>query len=161
MCDYIIPSPSGEGEEKKKVWIIWTRSWGQKPGEEGVLQVLRIGGTEEEHPSDVANTFGTTNGDSNYGKADDKNIKALVAILQAAQLEAHASGLDRVEIWNPGKSIIQAAKLALELEPGEEVLVEEREKRSLPCLMWYGDGAEDREGWKTVRWIANEKFAWC
>ena len=53
-------------------------------------------------------------------------------------------------MWNPNAELLGACR-----ESGHEFEVFERDKSSIPSLRWYGEDSED------VRWVLNEKYAWC
>ncbi|MCJ1394426.1 hypothetical protein MMC18_007304 [Xylographa bjoerkii] len=113
---------AGEG----RVWAVWTRTFGA--GEEGsVLHVLRM----------VVE-----------GEEDGERVEAAAKVLRAAQREAGRWGMKTVEVWNPERVVVEAARTIL-----GEVEVVERDEESITSLMWYGEGK--------VEWVGNEKYGWC
>jgi GNAT superfamily N-acetyltransferase len=126
---------AGEG---KRVWAIWTRTFGAST-EGNVLHILRLVVEGEEE------------GDQGW------NVKAVAAVLRAAQREAGKWERKSVEIWNPSALIVKAARV---IEP-DAVLVE-RESESITSLMWYEENdSGETPATNEIDWVGNEKYAWC
>ncbi|KAH7105985.1 hypothetical protein BKA62DRAFT_651637 [Auriculariales sp. MPI-PUGE-AT-0066] len=68
-----------------------------------------------------------------------------IRILAAALKVAREYGLSRVEAWNCPEYLLEAT--------GAWPSKTEDRSDHLPAVAWYGDGR--------VRWLNNEKFAWC
>lgn len=133
-----------EGGPGNLVWAIWTRTFGAKESE-NVLHILRL--VVQSHAESGANnhTNGTdVNGDTRHEVA----VRAVEAVLRAAQREAGRWGMRTVEVWNPSPIVIKAAQRVL-----HETTVVERDEESIASLMWYGPGE--------VEWVENEKYGWC
>ncbi|MCJ1397718.1 hypothetical protein MMC11_000914 [Xylographa trunciseda] len=114
-----------EGREGR-VWAVWTRTFGA--GEEGnVLHVLRM----------VVE-----------GEEGEECVEGAAEVLRAAQREAGRWAMKTVEVWNPERVVIDAARRIV-----GEVEVVERDEESITSLMWYGKGE--------VEWVGNEKYGWC
>ncbi|RDW74627.1 uncharacterized protein DSM5745_07289 [Aspergillus mulundensis] len=120
------------GPAGNRVWVIWTHRFYRHPDSDelsaNTLYILRLV-TESSSP-------------------EPKDVKA---VLHAAQSEAFQWGLGKVKLWSPTRGLeemIQAVGVKFEKR--------EREKDSIPCLNWFGEGATDE-----VDWVLNEKYAWC
>ncbi|MCJ1384556.1 hypothetical protein MMC17_007673 [Xylographa soralifera] len=119
-----------EGVEGR-VWAVWTRTFGA--GEEGnVLHVLRM-------------VVGGEGGEEGEGAW---SVEAAAEVLRAAQREAGRWAMKTVEVWNPERVVVVAARRIV-----GEVEVVERDEESITSLMWYGEGE--------VEWVGNEKYGWC
>lgn len=136
-----------EGPEGERAWCIWTRTFGSTP-ESTKLHVLRLVIEAEQDigrqmPSDA--TISATDAKST------KAVRAVAAVLVAAQREAGVWDMDHVELWNPSPVTVLAAR---EVLPGAEIV--DRDEESIACLRWSGEGnGED------VDWVGNEKYGWC
>ena len=135
------------GEAGSRVWCYWTRTWkGANEGEPDSLYILRLAG-EDDSFSDIAPA-------SAAGVEAAKSsavVKAVAALLAAAQSEAAKWNMGEVNAWNPSSTVLAAAQM---LDPAAKV--EDRESASISSLLYYGEG-----NWENVDWIANEKFMWC
>ena len=80
-----------------------------------------------------------------------QTVKAIAAVLAAAQAEGSQWQMKEVQVWNPNSTTLAAAQL---LDP--KASVTHRETSSIAALRWYGEGS-----WEDVDWICNEKYAWC
>jgi len=146
------PSVKGAvfGEKGNRMWAVWTRGYygGLQKMEGNKMFILRFVIEDER----LAEGRDLTREDEGY------LAEGLRAIVQMAQAEAAEWRSQEVEMWNPTPVVKR-----LLLERG--VVVEEcecefveREKDSIPSLMWYGEGGC---GTGDVEWVANEKYAWC
>ncbi|KAI9670420.1 MAG: hypothetical protein M1829_004743 [Trizodia sp. TS-e1964] len=124
----------------KRAWCVWSHSW-RSSKEDGILYILRLV-LEEEATWDLA-------GASEDEKAE--KISLMAKLLQSAQEEAGLWGMRAVQLWNPTPT--QEALISL---ARPDAITFEREKDSIPCLMWYGEASQNN-----IEWIGNEKFAWC
>ena len=130
-----------------KAWCYWARVW-TNPQEESpnTLHILRLA-IEDEAYSDFSPAS-----DSGAGQLADSDVaKAIAALLAEAQVQAHASGMHEIQIWNPTSATLAAARLI-----DADAAVVQRETESIASLQWYGEGS-----WKDVEWICNEKYGWC
>ncbi|KAI7555009.1 hypothetical protein KC331_g142 [Hortaea werneckii] len=130
-----------------RAWCVWTRVW-TNPQENApnTLHILRLA-VEDESYSD----FSPASEDGAQRFAGSDVARAIAALLSEAQIQAKASGMHEVQIWNPTSATLAAARL---IDSG--AAVEEREKESITSLQWYGQGS-----WKDVDWVCNEKYGWC
>lgn len=128
----------------KKVWAIWTRTFGAK--ESGnTLHILRLVVEGEDEFGVEEHVNGTEiNGDAPL----TDEVRGATAILKAAQREAGRWGMRSVQVWNPSQLIVKAAQSIL-----HETKIVERDAESITSLMWYGSGE--------VEWVGNEKYGWC
>jgi GNAT superfamily N-acetyltransferase len=77
--------------------------------------------------------------------------RSIAALLLRAQLEAKAWDMQAgVEVWNPEKVTLRAAKM---LANEEDVEVITRKNEHICSLRWEGEGQ--------VEWLSIEKYAWC
>ena len=128
----------------RRIWAVWTRAYygGLEKTEGNTLWFLRVvvePGLEaeaEEHQ---------------IGK--EELVEGFKSILRIAQAEAAEWRLQEVQIWNPTGGLKRAIERS-----GVTCEFVEREKESIPSLMWYGDGEGGREG---LEWVCNEKYGWC
>ncbi|EMC91586.1 hypothetical protein BAUCODRAFT_116392 [Baudoinia panamericana UAMH 10762] len=132
-----------------RVWCYWTRVW-TNPQEEApnTLHILRLVVEDEQYSS-----FEPAS-EQKAVELEDRDLMikhALARLLCMAQLQAHASGMKEVQIWNPTLLTLAAARL---VKP--KAAVENREKESIASLQWYGGGS-----WKDIDWVCNEKYGWC
>ncbi|KAL8659172.1 MAG: hypothetical protein Q9226_000579 [Calogaya cf. arnoldii] len=133
----------------RRVWCIWTRTFGASQ-EQNVLNILRLSIEGESNFSQPALSGAT---DNFHRHSQQSQVKALAAVLQAAQVEAFDWSMSSVQSWNPSPLALLAAR---HLEPSAEIV--ERCDESLPSLRWHGKPVPDNA---KVDWISNEKFAWC
>jgi GNAT superfamily N-acetyltransferase len=155
MCQHVLgrkPTVRGAiiGEPGHRVWANWSRTfYGPLEGPSGnTLHILRLV-IEDEVPSGFLNETTGPNIDS---ESLERLAKALRAVLEAAQAEAAKSRLLRVELWNPSP-LVQVLVKKTGLVHG----MVEREKDSISCLMWYGEGSGNID---EIEWIGNEKYGW-
>lgn len=122
------------GEEGKRVWAIWTRNYrgNGEAAEKNTMYILRLV-VEDESAS------------------QDDLAASLAGVLHKAQSEAKQWRLGRIELWNPDPVVDALIK-----KSGLDHDIIERQKDSIPSLMWYG-----KEDISKVDWVANEKFCWC
>ncbi|KAL8854405.1 MAG: hypothetical protein Q9221_000892 [Calogaya cf. arnoldii] len=132
-----------------RVWCIWTRTFGASQ-EQHVLNILRLSIEGESNFSQPALSGAT---DNFHHHLQQSQVKALAAILQAAQVEAFDWSMSSVQSWTPSPLAVLAAR---HLEPYAEII--ERRDESLPSLRWHGKPVPDNA---KVDWISNEKFGWC
>lgn len=131
------------------MWAIWTRAWynadvSQRKG--NVLYILRlVVETEGRHAAE--------DGDESEEAGTEEEVEAVAAVLGAAQGEAERWGMERVEVWSPGRRCRRAVGLLTGVRG--ELGVVEREAESIASLKWFGDEGEE------VRWLECEKFGWC
>jgi hypothetical protein len=80
-------------------------------------------------------------------------LNFIQAIIRLAQGEAIEWKLKHVELWNPTEVVQEIID-----KTGLVHSQVEREKDSIPSLMWYGKGSGKMD---EIDWIGNEKFVWC
>lgn len=135
------------GEEGKRVWAVWTRSYCGGVGDEkagNTLHVLRLVVEEE-----LLCAGGEAEGDVDV----EGLARKLRAVVGVAQREAGAWKCERVEVWNPSALVREVVE-----RMGVAYRGVERERDSIASVMWYGK--EGREG-EDVEWVGNEKYGWC
>ena len=148
-----VPSVRGaivETTEGKRVWCIWTRTFGNTPAE-NILYILRlvIEGEIELSSRNAAPNAKLADLD-NSGK---EQVLAAASVLYMAQCEAAKWTMQSVQLWNPTPFSVLAAQ---QIEPSVQVI--DREEESIASLRWQGP--EPKVG-VDVEWVANEKFCWC
>jgi hypothetical protein len=129
------------GEPGHRIWAIFTRSFygPLEPASGNTLHILRLV---------------IEDGDSDDEEAlINSHAKHLKEILQIARAEAAEWGLKHVELWNPSP-LVQGLIEKTGLKHG----MVERQKDSIPSLMWYGKGSGKVD---EIEWVGNEKFVWC
>lgn len=137
-----------DAEPGKRVWAIWTRTFGDTPGN-NVLHILRL---VVENENDFETHAGTnTSGPSKA--VDTQQVLAVAAVLQRARKEAADWEMTGVEVWNPSVLVEAAAQKVM---PGVDLM--HREEGSVSSLMWYDENVDAA---KDVVWVGNEKYAWC
>ena len=149
---------AGEGEGGR-VWCIWTRTYGSEL-EGNTLNVLRLVIEGEEHPTRQAadgSQLERSSSDDDAGETLDpltlQKIHATSLVLLAAQHEAAKWGMRDVQLWNPTRLCVLAAR---RIKPGIKVV--HRDEESIASLRWHGDELGDGA---EVEWVGNEKFGWC
>lgn len=138
-----------EAPDGERVWCIWTRTFGASQ-DQSVLHILRLSVEGESNLGQSASSKPT---DTPHDHAQKAQVKAIAAVLQAAQVEAFDWGMSSVQFWNPSPLSILAAR---HLEPSAEIV--ERHDESLASLRWHGKPMPDDA---KIDWISNEKFGWC
>lgn len=136
-----------EGPKGERAWCIWTHTFGSKP-ESTTLHILRLVIEAEQDIGRQVSKSASTNG------ADAKStgaVRAVAAVLLAAQREAEVWGMHHVELWNPSPVTVVAAR---EVLPGAEIV--DRDEESIASLRWSGEGSGEE-----VDWVGNEKYGWC
>jgi GNAT superfamily N-acetyltransferase len=129
------PEVKGTIDRKTGCALIWSRVFQESPEQSGLAMLKTI--IPAHYDTATENT------------ADLE--KSIAALLLRAQLEATASNMRAgVEVWNPEKVILRAAKV---LANEEDVEVVTRKDEHICSLRWEGEGH--------VEWLANEKYAWC
>jgi hypothetical protein len=121
------------GAEGSRIWAVWMRNYagGATEIKKNTLYILRLVVEDDTAPhKDLTASF--------------------VAILRKAQAEAVQWKLGKIELWNPTPVI----KSLVETSEVEHKWVD-REKDSIPSLMWYGESDASQ-----IDWVANEKFCW-
>ena len=132
------------------IWCYWVHDYS-----DDVLTLLRI-----VSPSMYNELHANTHSSNKAPRAvtPEEEIKAVASLLHAAQVEAAAWGLHKVELWDPNSAVLAACNLLL----GTKAVVNIRMEKSIPCLRWKstpdGGGNEVERG---VQWIALEKYGWC
>ncbi|KAH6659389.1 hypothetical protein BKA67DRAFT_12557 [Truncatella angustata] len=122
------------GAHGKRVWAIWTRNY-RGDGEDAAkntMYILRLV-VEDESAS------------------QEELVSSFGAVMHKAQSEARQWRLGKIELWNPSPVVDVLIK-----KSGLDHDIIERQKDSIPSLMWYGE-----EDTQQVDWVANEKFCWC
>ena len=136
------------GPEGERAWCIWTHTFGSTP-QSTKLHVLRlVVEAERDIGRQMPHSGAATNGTDVEGTGA---VKAVAAVLLAAQREAGVWGMDHVELWNPSPVTVVAAR---EVLPGADIV--ERDEESIACLRWSGEGKGEE-----VDWVGNEKYGWC
>ncbi|XDG07242.1 hypothetical protein ABKA04_006857 [Annulohypoxylon sp. FPYF3050] len=133
------------GSQGRRVWAIWSRNYyggSSKPTdnvEKNTLYILRL--VIESHIVDQDN-------------AEEDVLEAFTAVMKTALREAAAWSLGKIHLWNPTELVME-----LLIQAELEYTLVDREKESIPSLMWY-DKLEDGKV-KYIEWVANEKYCWC
>lgn len=134
----------------KRVWGVWTRTFGDKEAE-NVLHILRLvieGETERRSSKDrFDGTLADLNGSSR------EQVLAAVSVLYMAQREAAEWTMQQVCMWNPTPWTVLAVR---QLHPAARII--DREKESITSLRWHGERPEDG---LDVQWVTNERYSWC
>ena len=126
------------GQEGRRVWVIWTRRFYEPPSATASMNTLYILRLVIE----------------NEGSWDtESQVKALRAVILAAQSEAAQWGLHSVKLWGPSEYVLDLVK-----QTGIDYRHECRVNEGIPSLRSYmgGSGAEEE-----VEWVGNEKYGWC
>jgi GNAT superfamily N-acetyltransferase len=141
------------GDEGHRVWAVWTRSFYGPIGKASsgnTLHILRLVIEDEASESDFSRRTG---GALSNGSLLDGQARKLKSVLQVAQAQAEEWKLMHVELWNP-TLLVQSLVQRTDLQHSRV----EREKESIPCLMWYGEGGGKLDD---LEWVGNEKYGWC
>ncbi|KAL8857455.1 MAG: hypothetical protein Q9178_005949 [Gyalolechia marmorata] len=138
-----------ETPDGRRVWCIWTRTFGASQNEK-VLNILRLF-VEGETNSDQPAVNGAAG--NNQSHSAQALLRAIAAILQAAQVEASIWSMSSVQFWNPSPISVLAAQY---LDPSVEIF--DRHDESISSLRWHGKPMPD--GVK-IDWVSNEKYGWC
>ncbi|KAI4272622.1 MAG: hypothetical protein LQ337_005184 [Flavoplaca oasis] len=133
----------------RKIWCIWTRTFG-KNRDENVLNILRLSVEGEETFGQPALNKIT---DNVRNHAQQAQVDAIAAVLEAAQFEASDWGMSSVQLWNPSPLLVLAAR---HLDHSAEIV--DRHEECLPSLRWHGLPEPNDS---TIDWLLNEKFGWC
>lgn len=136
----------GEGQ---RVWCVWTRTFGS--GQDGnTLNILRLvieGEVEgRENPSQAT-------ADARLDEPDYRQVLAAARVIRSACLEAAKWTMNDVQLWNPTRLTVMAAK---QIEPSAKVI--ERAEESIASLRWHGPKSDLET---EVKWLGNEKYGWC
>jgi GNAT superfamily N-acetyltransferase len=106
--------------------------------------------TPEQNGLDILKTIIPSHHDTTAERTPDLD-KSIAALLMRAQLEAKKWDMQAgVEVWNPERITLRAAKM---LANEEDVKVITREDEHICSLRWEGEGE--------VEWLSSEKYAWC
>ncbi len=143
------------GEKGNRVWCYWTRTWQNANEAKGnIFHILRI--TCEDETSINWETRASANPE--VDAVNPSLSRKMAALFLAAQTEAKEWNMGAIESWEPSKTVLSAAK---RISP--QSLLIERDRESIPSLMWYGEASESpaSDGLDQVQWIANEKYGWC
>jgi GNAT superfamily N-acetyltransferase len=151
------------GTPGNRVWALWTRAYYGKlddPKAGNTLYFLRLVVEDEDrhhhHVVDGVNGDNlASNGASAHPKLQERAAQ-LKAILQIAQGEAREWKTHHVELWNPSPLVQRLIE-----ETGLDHTRVQREKLSIPSVMWYGEGGNEEIMQGNVMWAKNEKYAWC
>ena len=76
---------------------------------------------------------------------------SIESLLSSAMVETENWGFNSLEIWDPSSTVQKVAPII-----ANSIQIIDREE-SLSCLAFWGTGRE----LKPVKWIHNEKYAWC
>ena len=134
-----------------RVWCIWSRFFGNTETEGNTLTILRMVVEGERSERSVA-SLKTANSTQCRSPKED-HVKAVTAILQAAQAEAESWQMNSIQVWNPSQAIVAAAK---RIEPSSQVI--HRDGESIASLRWHC--SEFKAGTR-IGWVGNEKYGWC
>jgi hypothetical protein len=136
------------GEEiGKRVFCYWARMWYNEDvekREDNTLHILRL----------VVEEKGLVDWES-CQLSDDEITRlkpSIAALLAAAQDEAVRWQMEDVQLWNPNRVTVEAARY---LYPSTDVV--HRDEESICSLRWYGDEA----ALDNLIWPGNEKYGWC
>jgi GNAT superfamily N-acetyltransferase len=141
------------GEDGHRIWAVWTRSFYGSVGEASsgnTLHILRLVVEDEGSESAISSRMG---GVLSNGSLLDEQAQKLKSVLQIAQAQAVEWNLLHVELWNP-TPLVQSLVQRTDLQHSRI----EREKESIPSLMWYGEGGGKLD---ELEWVGNEKYGWC
>ncbi|KAI1767273.1 hypothetical protein GGR53DRAFT_518521 [Hypoxylon sp. FL1150] len=132
----------------RRVWALWSRSYGGAAGEDpartvdkNTLYILRL----------VVELEGTKADLADNDEEDEDVVAAFAAVMRTALEEARAWHLGKIDMWNPSPMAKQLVERS-----GLRHRSVDREKDSIPSMMWYG-----LEDIKDIEWVANEKYCWC
>ena len=134
-----------------RVWAIWSRFFGNQSTKGNVLNVLRMIVESEESITSLASggvTYNVTSPNPN-----EEQVRAVTAVLQAAQAEAGLWGMNDIQLWNPSPTVVAAAR---SIEPAS--LIIHRDEDSIASLRWHSG---DPKAATSVGWVQNEKYGWC
>lgn len=163
MCQHVLgrkPTVRGavSGEPGHRIWATWSRTfYGPQDGtSSNTLHILRLVVEDEASHSSCGSFANGTAAAAQQPPLDHKHLERqaqhLRAVLEVAQTEAAGSQLPLVELWNPSPLV-----RALVEKSGLAHGVVEREKDSIPCLKWCGEGGGSTDA---IEWVVNEKYAW-
>lgn len=129
------------GEPGHRIWAVFTRSFygPLEPSSGNTLHILRLVIEDDKC--------------ANNQDLLKRRAKQLEAIVRIAQSEAAEWNLKHVELWNPTLLVQEIVEMS-----GLKHSQVERQKDSIPSLMWYGKGTGKMD---EIEWIGNEKFGWC
>ncbi|KAF2859291.1 hypothetical protein K470DRAFT_219549 [Piedraia hortae CBS 480.64] len=132
----LVPVAGGQAT----AWCIWTRVWPDKG--QDTLHILRLVIDDDRYTDyDLYSELSTV-------QPKPEHVQAIVDLLGTAQEEAFAAKMDCVELWNPSTTAMAAVQKLHPLAP-----LTHRQTSNIPCLNWFGKGE--------VKWICNERYAWC
>jgi hypothetical protein len=122
------------GPEGHRVWAIWTRNYSGDgdDAEKNTMYILRLVVEDDTTP-------------------EEELTSSFATVIHKAQEDARQWRLGKIELWNPTPvldALIEKSGL------GHDVV--ERQKDSIPSLMWHRESDAGQ-----VDWVANEKFCWC
>jgi hypothetical protein len=140
------------GQPGHRIWAIWTRSfYGPFAAASGnTLHILRLVIEDEVSGCSFSSNTGGPMYDGVQLLAKAHELKA---VLEIAQAEASEWRLLHVELWNPTPLVQTLIEKTGLLHSSVE-----REKESIPSLMWYGEGNGKVD---EPEWFGNEKYGWC
>ena len=138
-----------EGDSGHRVWLIFTRTFSSEQGG-NVLNVLRL--VIEGENVDFSTSRGEVP-DSHLSTVDQQRVLGAAAIIQSACREAAQWPMDSVQIWNPSRLTILAAR---KLNPSVKII--DRESESIASLRWHGPKLDLKA---EIKWLGNERYGWC
>lgn len=138
-----------QGEKGQRVWCLWTRTFGseQNGNTMNILRLVIEGEVEEREDSSL------TSSRVRLEESHRWQVLAATSAIQSACFEAAKWGMDDVQLWNPTRLTILAAK---KIDPSAEIV--ERTEDSIASLRWHGP---ELDSTTEINWIGNEKYGWC
>ncbi len=154
------------GREGRRVWAVWARNYQAAPEAGGrahnTLYILRL--VVEGMDEDEEEGKGRAEGGEGEDEGGEELAEALAVVIDAARAEAARWGFGKVDLWNPTplvRRLLDRKGAGAAAAGGMPCAWVDRDKDSIPSLMWYGDGDGDGDGEAEVEWLANEKYCWC
>ena len=127
-----------EAAPGSRVWCYWVRVWTNAQEEApNTLHIMRLVVEDESY-----GIFTPASGEGADKIEDDRLVQAIAKLLAMATVQAHRSGMQEVQIWNPTSTTLAAARLV-----DADAAKVTREKESIAALNWYGDGS-----WEDLDW---------
>lgn len=144
------PEPKGayiHGADGTRSWCVWTRMFGDMASRD-TFMILRLAIEGDRNLQSVESE--TFESDPTNAPSDEK-LEEVASLLRAAQNEASKWAIKEVQLWNPTRLALLAAK---KIDPSIRIV--HREEDSITSLRWHGS-----EEHVDVDWLGNEKCGWC
>ena len=133
------------------VWCVWSRFFGNTATEGNVLNILRM--VVEGEQGEISMAANATPNITQRPSPNEEHVKAVMALLRAAQSEAKVWDMNDIQVWNPSPAVVAAVN---SIEPSSQVIY--RDEESIASLKWH---RRDPKADTTIGWVANEKYGWC